>query len=169
MQKITPPTFLNQISSNVGFLELYDHFEKVDFSHFSHGKFLFPFKANTSRGAPLRHSKFQLNPFVVFFFFFFWRISLWLFGWVCADQKNRVMSQGLPRRAPLKKGTVTWGGSLGQKRRFSVKFECKLLHSWRRWIFFSFQQKSIFLILKNQFFKWKFPALDTKCRRKFLY
>lgn len=43
------------------------NFEKVDFSHFSHGKFLFPFKANTFRGAPLRHSKFQLNPFVGFF------------------------------------------------------------------------------------------------------
>ena len=129
MQKITPPTFLNQISSNVVFLEptdtLYTNFEKVDFSHFSHGKFLFPFKANTFRGAPLRHSKFQLNPFVGFFlanfFMTFWQSVL--------GSENCVMSQGLPRRAPLKKGTVTWGGSLGQKRRFSVKFECKLLHS----------------------------------------
>ncbi len=94
---------------------------------------------------------------------------------MCWDQKNRVMSQGLPRRAPVKKGTVTWGGSLGQKRRFSVKFQCKLLHSWLRWIFWSlFSKNQLFSSLKIRcFFKksqlWTQNVDANSCTREFLF
>lgn len=94
---------------------------------------------------------------------------------MCPDQKNRVMSQGLPRRAPLKKGTVTWGGSLGQKRRFSVKLQSKLLHSGRRWIFWPlFSKNQFFLSLKISFLNensqlWTQSVDANSCTREFLF
>ena len=90
------------------------NFEKVDFSHFSHGKFLFPFKANTFRGAPLRHSKFQLNPFVGFFlanfFTTFWQS-------VPGSEKS-CHESGFTQTRTFKKGHSDLGGFFGPKKTF---------------------------------------------------
>ena len=85
------------------------NFEKVDFSHFSHGKFLFPFKANTSRGAPLRLSKFQLNPFVGFLlansFMNFW-LSV-------RGSEKSYHESGFTQTRTFKKGHSDLGGEEG--------------------------------------------------------